>query len=81
MLKENMKRAKLISPRTDKKEKAKRIRATVKYVLLAILGLVLFVWGSNTALETRGYKAYGGELFFLGLPLIWALAEKTFEDC
>jgi hypothetical protein len=51
----------------------RRLRITlIVCVIAAALGIALYVWGRDYAYEQRGYLAYGGEMFFLGIPIFAA---------
>lgn len=64
-----------------RRDLGKQIAETaLKYVLIAILGVVLYVHTAEAAEIERGYKAYGGECFFLLLPLWWFLIEVSVRD-
>ena len=39
------------------------------FLAVAVLGVVLYIVAHDHATELRGYVAYGGEVFFLALPL------------
>lgn len=56
------------------------MKAILKYITLAILGAVLFVWTSRAALPERPGGGIGGEAVLLGLPLFWWLVERTAKD-
>lgn len=59
----------------------KRITETaLKYALIAILGVVLYVHTAEALEIERGYKAYGGELIILLLPIWWIFIEKMARD-
>ena len=51
-----------------------------KYVTLAIAGFVLFRIAAAAAYESRGYRAVGGEVLLLLLPVIWYLLENVLRD-
>lgn len=56
------------------------MKALLKYITLAILGIVMFVWTSRAALPERPNGGIGGEAVLLGLPLFWWLVERTARD-
>lgn len=60
--------------------KKKILKAAIKYISLAIGGLILFAATSQTANAQRPTASIGGEAFFLIIPLIWWLVEETFND-
>ena len=51
-----------------------------KYVTLAIAGFVLFRIAAAAAYESRGYRAVGGEVLLLLLPVIWYGMENVVRD-
>jgi len=51
-----------------------------KYILLTLCGVVSFQAAHASATATRGYEAYGGEIFFLMLPLFYWLISSTVKD-
>lgn len=64
-----------------RRDLGKRITETaLKYALIAILGVVLYVNAAEALEIERGYKAYGGELIILLLPLWWIFIEKMVRD-
>lgn len=58
----------------------KILKAAIKYISLALGGLILFAATSQTANAQRPTASVGGEAFFLIIPLIWWLAEETLND-
>lgn len=56
------------------------IKAIVKYVVLTVCGIILFHAGSVLAYAERGYKALGGEMFLLLLPLFYYLVSTMYHD-
>ena len=64
-----------------RKALTKRItQKALKYVVITVLGIVLYVHTAEAAEIERGYKAYGGEVILLMLPLWWLLIEGTIKD-
>ena len=51
-----------------------------KYVALTVAGILLFRVGAAYALAERGYKAIGGEVFALFLPVFFYIASVTVRD-
>jgi len=51
-----------------------------KYALLTVAGVALFFILSDYAYQERGYKALGGEVFALLLPVLYYTATKTVQD-
>lgn len=58
----------------------KILKAVIKYISIALFGVVLFATTSQFANAQRTTASIGGEAFFLILPLIWWLAEETLND-
>lgn len=58
----------------------KRLEAVAKYAILTMCGFLLFKAGQAAAFEQRGYIAYGGECFLLGLPLFYYIISTTARD-
>lgn len=64
-----------------RKALTKRIaQKALKYVVITVLGIVLYLHTAEAAEIERGYKAYGGEVILLMLPLWWLLIEGTIKD-
>lgn len=55
-------------------------RSLVKWLLIVLAGVVLYYLAAGAAFAERGYKAYGGELVFLLLPLWWKLGDMMTAD-
>lgn len=51
-----------------------------KWTAITVCGILLFKWGQAAAYAQRGYKAIGGEVFLLFLPLFWRLIETAIKD-
>ena len=72
-----------ICPHCASKEKAERLKRFISYIkwlLITAAGVALYLWAADYAYMERGYKAYGGECFFLLLPLFWYLIGATVKD-
>jgi drug/metabolite transporter superfamily protein YnfA len=54
--------------------------AITKYIILTIIGVLLFRTASAAATQARGYSAIGGEAAFLFLPLVWWIAGTVVRD-
>ena len=59
---------------------AKMIKTVLKWLLITLAGVALYLWGAEAAYIERGYRAYGGECLLLFLPILWALAESVIND-
>ena len=46
-------------------------RNIITYTLLTAVGIALYLLARDAAYAFRGYRAAGGEVFMLGLPLVW----------
>ena len=51
-----------------------------KYAALTVAGILLFRAGAAYALTERGYKAIGGEVFALFLPVFFYIASVAVRD-
>lgn len=51
-----------------------------KYAALTVAGVLLFRAGAAYALTERGYKAIGGEVFALFLPVFYYTISATVRD-
>lgn len=58
----------------------KILKAAIKYIFIALFGVVLFALTSQVANASRPVASIGGEAFFLIIPLVWWLAEETLND-
>lgn len=55
-------------------------RAILKYAILTACGIALYCIASAFAFAERGYRAVGGEIFLLFLPLWYWLISQTVGD-
>ena len=68
-------------PRRRSQKRARRNGWTVaKYAALTVAGVLLFRAGAAYALTERGYKAIGGEVFALLLPVFYYTISATVRD-
>ena len=51
-----------------------------KYTALTVAGILLFRAGADYALAERGYKAIGGEVFALFLPVLFYVFTTTIRE-
>jgi hypothetical protein len=56
------------------------IKKIIKYIILTIIGIVLFYFTHQAASVNREVPGVGGEVCFLLLPVLWYLAGNTIED-
>lgn len=56
------------------------VRAVTKYAALTVAGVILFRAGADYAFTQRGYRAIGGEVFALFLPVIYYAISATVRD-
>lgn len=70
--------------RRSKKHTRRRVRlngwTVAKYAALTVAGVLLFRAGAAYALTERGYKAIGGEVFALFLPVFYYTISATVRD-
>ena len=56
------------------RKKLERWKTTaIKYAILTVLGIIGYQMAAAYAYEVRGYKAVGGEVFTLFLPVFYYL--------
>lgn len=58
----------------------RKARAALKWALLTLAGVALYLWGAEAAYIERGSRAYGGECLLLLLPLWYRLAAEAVKD-
>ena len=51
-----------------------------KYLILTLIGIILYLMTAEAAYIQRGYRACGGELAFLLLPLWWFFVEVSIRN-
>lgn len=56
------------------------LKTLIKYIVLTICGFALFIIVNRAASPERSTPNIGGEGLFLGLPLLWWIAERTIKD-
>lgn len=54
--------------------------ATMKYLLLSLLGILLYRIAAEWTLQARGYFAVGGEAFLLFLPVFYYIISESIKD-
>lgn len=52
----------------------------LKWTILVLLGILLFIAGSRQAFHQRGYEAIGGEIFLLALPAAYLAIEQMAKE-
>ncbi len=63
------------------RKKLERWKTTaIKYAILTVLGIIGYQMAAAYAYEVRGYKAVGGEVFTLFLPVFYYLISSTVKD-
>ena len=71
--------------RRSQKHTRRRVRlngwTVAKYAALTVAGVLLFRAGAAYALTERGYKAIGGEVFALFLPVFYYCYAGTTKNC
>lgn len=63
-----------------RKDRSKAVGAAIKYLIIAVSGLVLFLTLNRAANAERIADSVGGEGLLLFLPLLWWLTERTIKD-
>lgn len=63
-----------------RKDRSKAVGAAIKYLIITVSGLVLFLTLNRAANAERIADSVGGEGLFLFLPLLWWLTERTIKD-
>lgn len=56
------------------------LKKVIKYVIITICGVILFLVLNQTANKERVIPSIGGEGVFVILPLIWWIIERVFKD-
>lgn len=56
------------------------VKKAIKYAILTVCGVILFYVTHRAALPERPRGGYGGEVFFLALPLFWWIVERVIKD-
>lgn len=56
------------------------VKIIVKYIIISIVGAILFITVNRAANAERSAASVGGEAFFLILPLMWWIVERTVKD-
>lgn len=58
----------------------KHSEGILKWTILVLLGIVLYIAGSRQAFHQRGYEAIGGEIFLLVLPAAFLAIEQMLKE-
>ena len=54
-------------------------KVPVKWIVLSVLGIVLFMLAHKLAIVERSYNAMGGEMFMLLIPFfVWVVVFQVF---
>jgi len=56
------------------------VKKVIKYAIITVCGLILFAVLNRAANAERAVASIGGEAFFLILPLMWWIVERTVKD-
>ncbi len=64
----------------NKKRRSKTIRTVIKYAVITVSGILLFIMMNRAANAERIADSIGGEGLFLFLPVMWWLTERTIKD-
>ena len=56
------------------------LRAIVKYAVLTVCGILLYLLAAKQVLAKRGYFAIGGEGLFLLLPVFYGATHAVIRD-
>lgn len=56
------------------------LKKVIKYAIITICGMILFLVLNQVANKERVVASIGGEGVFIILPLIWWVVERTFKD-
>ncbi len=56
------------------------VKKAIKYAIITVCGAVLFITVNRAANAERSAASVGGEAFFLILPLMWWIVERTVKD-
>lgn len=55
-------------------------KKAIKYAILAVCGVILFIALHQAANAERPAAGVGGEVVFLVLPFIWWIVKRTVKD-
>lgn len=64
----------------NKKKRTSSAGTAIKYIVITIVGILLFSEMNQVANADRITDSVGGEGLFLFLPLLWWLLERTTKD-
>lgn len=64
----------------NKKKRTSSAGTAIKYIVITIVGILLFSEMNQAANADRITDSVGGEGLFLFLPLLWWLLERTIKD-
>ncbi len=64
----------------DKQRRSKATRTAIKYAVITLSGILLFITMNRAANAERIADSVGGEGLFLFLPVMWWLTERTIKD-
>lgn len=64
----------------NKKKRTSSAGTAIKYIVITIVGILLFSEMNQAANADRITDSVGGEGIFLLLPILWWLLERTIKD-
>ena len=64
----------------NKKKRTSSAGTAIKYIVITIVGILLFSEVNQAANANRITDSVGGEGIFLLLPILWWLLERTIKD-
>lgn len=64
----------------NKKKRTSSAGTAIKYIVITIVGILLFSEMNQATNADRITDSVGGEGLFLILPLLWWLLERTIKD-
>lgn len=62
------------------KRRKNNYKGLLKWFILIIGTLLLFMAGSRQAFHQRGYEAIGGEVFILLIPAVYQIVSQMVKD-
>lgn len=56
------------------------VKKIIKYAILTVCGVILFIIVNRAANEERTAASIGGEVFFLTLPIMWWAVKRIANE-